>query len=152
MSYFKRALRRSLFLRLALVFMVLFTLVGQTTTRWAGSAFAGAPIPAALPQETGGTQGTPNTLNAPDASSQCTTTAVPAPKSFIARPGQAQRMTNDEATLDLGGDAVTAAIVLTITPLLQTDLAVLDDGMTNVTKGARCGYKFGPHGMHFNKN
>src|SRR4051794_9200878 len=117
MRYFMRALRRSVFVRLALVLILLAMSVGQATTGWGGTAFAGAPIPAVVPQDTSGTQTTPNTLNTPDTSSQCTTASVPAPKSFIARPGQAQRMAHDEATLDLGGDAVTAAIVLTITPL-----------------------------------
>src|SRR4051812_573782 len=114
MRYFMRALRRSVFVRLVLVLILLSLSIGPTSTRWGSSAFAGAPIPAAVPQDGANTLGGPGLPAPPDTSSQCTTASVPAPKSFIARPGQAQRMAHDEATLDLGGDAVTAAIVLTI--------------------------------------
>src|SRR5689334_3409889 len=133
MSYFVHALRRSLFVRLVLVLILLSMPAAQVSGRWATTAFAGASLPTALPQastgtagDTTGTQdgqsapGTQDTVNPVDTPSQCTATTVPPPRSFTARPGQAQKMTNDEATLDVGGEAVTATTVLTITPLIQT--------------------------------
>src|SRR6476620_11825786 len=88
MSYFVRALRRSVFVRLALVVMMLAMPAGQAAPR-PGSAFAGAPLPAALPQDP---------MTTP---SQCTG-SVPASRSFTVSPRQARRLTHDEATLDVG--------------------------------------------------
>jgi len=60
---------------------------------------------------------------------------------------------HDEGTLDLDGDAMDEpASTLSITSLSERDLPPLDPGMTNVTKGPRKGYRFGPHGKKFKKN
>ncbi|HVQ34563.1 MAG TPA: hypothetical protein VMT33_01015, partial [Candidatus Bathyarchaeia archaeon] len=73
------------------------------------------------------------------------------PRSLRAEPHARKRMTHDAATLDVDAGAVDSAVDLSITPLDETGIAALDQGMTNVTRGPRRGYRFQPHGMRFNK-
>jgi RHS repeat-associated protein len=64
-------------------------------------------------------------------------------------PGQAKKIAYDAATLDLPADALAAETTIGVTPLKDEDLARLDTGMTNTTKGPRRGYRFTPHPMKF---
>ncbi|WP_303909107.1 SpvB/TcaC N-terminal domain-containing protein [Thiohalomonas denitrificans] len=58
----------------------------------------------------------------------------------------------DEGVLDLDGDSMDESPdTLTITALTKHDLPPLNPGMTNVTRGPRKGYRFGPHGKKFKK-
>ena len=66
-------------------------------------------------------------------------------------PGQARKVNYDEAALDFGADVVAAETLISITPLAQDNLPALDQGMTNVTKGPRQGYRFLPHMQFRNK-
>src|SRR5829696_8911630 len=80
---------------------------------------------------------------------QCVDTNIPPGRSFTAPGRQILTLTHDEAELRLGADVLTATTVITITPLHSADLPPLDQGMTNVTKGPRCGYRFEPHPARF---
>jgi hypothetical protein len=73
------------------------------------------------------------------------------PRSLRAEPGARKRMTHDAATLDVDAGSVDSAVDLSITPLDEAGIAALDQGMTNVTRGPRRGYRFQPHGMRFKK-
>lgn len=64
-------------------------------------------------------------------------------------PGQARKLVYDAATLDVPADALGGTTDVGITPLGADDLAALDTGMTNVTKGPRKGYRFTPTPMKF---
>lgn len=64
-------------------------------------------------------------------------------------PGQAKKISHDEASLDIDATALGTDTTLSITPLRDIDLPALDAGMTNVTKGPRKGYRFLPHSMKF---
>jgi hypothetical protein len=81
--------------------------------------------------------------------SSCTSGTVAPGRSFSVPHGQAATVSNDDATLVLGPDVLTATTVLTITPLRSADLPALHQGMTNVTNGPRCGYRFQPHPARF---
>src|SRR5205814_2318507 len=70
-------------------------------------------------------------------------------RSFSVPGRQIRTVSHDEASLLLGSDVLTATTVITITPLHPEDTPALDQGMTNVTKGPRCGYRFEPHPAHF---
>jgi RHS repeat-associated protein len=72
-------------------------------------------------------------------------------RSLRVEPGARKRMTHDAATLDVDSGSVDSAIDVSITPLGDEDLAALDQGMTNVTRGPRRGYRFQPHGTRFKK-
>ncbi|RIK42745.1 MAG: hypothetical protein DCC55_07780 [Chloroflexi bacterium] len=76
---------------------------------------------------------------------------LPASATFRAAPGQALRARHDESTLEIGSAAVAAEIAISITPLNSQHLPPLDQGMTNVTRGPRRGYRFLPH-MRFQEN
>ncbi len=73
---------------------------------------------------------------------------LPAYNLAVAR-GQAKKISYDGATLDIAATSLAADTTLGITPLKDDDLARLDQGMTNVTKGPRHGYRFTPHPMKF---
>jgi len=62
------------------------------------------------------------------------------------------RLVHDEGALDIPSGAKENGKKLTISSLKKRDLAPLDAGMVNVTKGPRYGYRFGPHGSKFKKN
>lgn len=62
-----------------------------------------------------------------------------------------QVITYDDACLEIGKDCVTSTFSLCIQPLCRADLAPLDEGMTLVTRGPRCGYRMLPHGTKFEK-
>ncbi|HER20287.1 MAG TPA: hypothetical protein ENO14_04480, partial [Chromatiales bacterium] len=67
--------------------------------------------------------------------------------------GSPFQLEHDEGMLDLDGDSMDESpSSLTISSLSSLDLPPLDPGMTNVTKGPRKGYRFGPHGKKFKKN
>jgi len=70
-------------------------------------------------------------------------------KAFQASPGQAAKMSNDGAMLDIGASAVAAETAISITPLCDKVMPALDAGLTNVTKGPRHAYRFLPHGTRF---
>jgi len=70
-------------------------------------------------------------------------------RSFNVPARQVATVSNDEATLNLDQTVLTNTTVLTITPVGPDDLPALDPGMTNVTKGPRCGYRLQPHPAHF---
>ncbi|HBY96539.1 MAG TPA: sugar-binding protein [Chloroflexi bacterium] len=65
-------------------------------------------------------------------------------------PGQARRIDYEQASLEIGADALPGEILISITPLRQDDVPALDAGMTNITRGPRRGYRFQPH-MRFRK-
>src|SRR5687768_14267285 len=68
---------------------------------------------------------------------ECSTTGLPAAKSFAVPPGQAAKLLHDAAVADVGADALAAETAITVTPLCGQALPVLDQGMTNVTAGPR---------------
>lgn len=73
----------------------------------------------------------------------------PLTKLVLAAPGQTKKVAHDGATIELGPQAVATDTPISITPLSQQELPVLDAGMTNVTQGPRKGYRFLPHGTRF---
>lgn len=79
----------------------------------------------------------------------CNSGPIAAGRSFNVSARQATTVSNDDATLVIDQNVLTATTVLTITPMHLEDLPALDQGMTNVTKGPRCGYRFGPHPARF---
>jgi len=72
-------------------------------------------------------------------------------KSFKVSSGQAAKLSYEAATLELEAGSVSKDTTITITPLDEPDLPLLDQGMADVTLGPRRGYRFYPHKMHFNK-
>lgn len=82
-------------------------------------------------------------------SSQPLRAGLPPSRSATIARGQAKRLTNDGAELEITAGAVAAPTVVSITPLAETDLPSMDQGMTNVTAGPRRGYRFLPHPMKF---
>jgi RHS repeat-associated protein len=70
---------------------------------------------------------------------------------FSVRPEKPSRVSHDDATLELEAGTVAQPVEIAVTPLNDGDLAKLDTGMTNVTRGPRKGYRFEPHGMKFQK-
>jgi len=80
---------------------------------------------------------------------QNTSTFAPRMKSGRVSPGQAKKITHDEAELDVGANAVEGPTSLCIKSLYSLEMPELDQGMTNVTKGPRKGYRFFPKGMKF---
>ncbi|HET9495728.1 MAG TPA: SpvB/TcaC N-terminal domain-containing protein [Chloroflexia bacterium] len=79
----------------------------------------------------------------------CTDAPIAPGRSFSVQGGQATTVSNDDASLVIGTDVLTASTVLTITPLRGGDVPALHQGMTNVTNGPRCGYRFEPHPARF---
>jgi hypothetical protein len=72
-----------------------------------------------------------------------------APRQFHVAPGQARQLLYDESRLELGANALRSETTITMSALDDAKLAALDQGMTNVTKGPRRGYRFLPHGHRF---
>ena len=70
-------------------------------------------------------------------------------RSFPVAAGRARALNHDGLSLQIGADSVLADTTLKITPLPDTDLAALDQGMVNVTRGPRRGYRLQPHGTRF---
>jgi RHS repeat-associated protein len=64
-------------------------------------------------------------------------------------PGKARKLAYEGAELQIGTDALEKEITFGMTPLRDRDVARLDTGMTNVTKGPHKGYRFTPHGARF---
>ncbi|HJX17584.1 MAG TPA: hypothetical protein VJ437_05240, partial [Acidiferrobacterales bacterium] len=69
--------------------------------------------------------------------------------SLAVPPGQAKKINYDAASLELSANSLESETTISITPLKDEDMAMLDQGMTNVTKGPRKGYRFTPHPMKF---
>jgi hypothetical protein len=69
--------------------------------------------------------------------------------SYRVSPKLAGKASYDEAVLEVDVDAVAAPLVISITSLPELELPDLDQGMTNVTKGPRRGYRFLPHNTRF---
>jgi RHS repeat-associated protein len=65
-------------------------------------------------------------------------------------PGQAKKISYKGVTLDIPAGAVDEEVEITIIPLTEGELPLLDAGMVNVTAPA-AGYRFLPHGMKFRK-
>lgn len=80
------------------------------------------------------------------AASKCA--ALPLPRAFTVQPDQAASAAHDGASLRVEPGAFAAPTAISVTPLCQDDLPALDQGMANVTKRPRRGYRFLPH-MHF---
>ena len=72
-------------------------------------------------------------------------------KSFTVSPGQAKKLDYEGATLEIEGGSVSKETTITIIPLGEEDLSLLDQGMANATWGTRRGYRLLPHNMKFNK-
>ena len=64
--------------------------------------------------------------------------------------GQATVLNQLGAQLSVSANALTGRVNLQMVPLSTTDLEPLNPGMTNVTGGNYRGYRFLPHGTHFN--
>jgi RHS repeat-associated protein len=95
-------------------------------------------------------QGDSAQVSAPSASSRSSAAAAAVVPDLSGSPFL---LAHDEGELDLDGDSMDESpSTLTITSLAHRDLPPLDPGMTNVTKGPRKGYRFGPHGKKFKKN
>ena len=75
----------------------------------------------------------------------------PSSKSFVIPPGKAQKLAHEGAILEAPVGSVSMNTVVTITPLVNGDLPSLDQGMNNVTRGPRSGYRMLPHNLRFNK-
>ncbi len=69
--------------------------------------------------------------------------------SLAVPPGLAKKISYDAASLELDAASLASEITIGITPLKDEDLAALDQGLTNVTRGPRKGYRFTPHPMKF---
>lgn len=76
---------------------------------------------------------------------------LPPGKVFTLAPGQAKKELYDDAQIEFGANAVNSTVVISITSLSPEYLPVLSQGMTNVTKGPRHGYRFLPHMKFANK-
>src|SRR5262249_11574514 len=68
------------------------------------------------------------------------------------QPGHAATISYDGATLSIPANALSAPTSIGIAPINQTDMAMLDVGLANLTAGPTCGYRFFPVAMHFNDN
>lgn len=66
-------------------------------------------------------------------------------------PDASQRITYDEATLDITNAALDGEFDLDAQALESRQLPPLDSGMSNVTRGPRAGYRLLPHGKTFKK-
>src|SRR5262245_20583499 len=71
------------------------------------------------------------------------------PRQFQVSPGQARQLLYDESRLELGANALSSPATITMSALDDGKLAMLDQGMTNVTRGPRRGYRFLPHNQRF---
>jgi RHS repeat-associated protein len=72
-------------------------------------------------------------------------------KSFNVPPGRASRLDHEGATLEIPAGSVSRDTIITIIPLEEEEMPLLDQGMTDVTLGPRRGYRLLPHNMKFNK-
>ena len=66
-------------------------------------------------------------------------------------PGEERTVEHEEAELTVGTDALTTPTEIRISALSDIEVAKLDTGLINVTKGPRRGYRMLPH-MRFNAN
>jgi len=64
-------------------------------------------------------------------------------------PRRTKFIKHEDATLEINEEAVDAETQLSISVLYDEDLPKLSSGLLNVTKGARKGYRFLPHGQKF---
>src|SRR5262245_14256549 len=85
------------------------------------------------------------------ATTQCSGDTSP-PFSQTVQPGVPATVTYDGATVVLDARSVSAPTAIGISPINQADLAGLDAGLANMTRGPMCGYRFLPVAMHFNDN
>jgi RHS repeat-associated protein len=127
--------------------------LGATTPRDGLSAAAGSqpapagagdPVdPAAGRAPAGSALATAAALQSADET--CDGAALPGPDSTVAAPGQAAKLAHDAADVQIGADAVVEATTVKGASLCASALPPLDQGMTNVTKGPRRGFRFLPH-------
>jgi RHS repeat-associated protein len=75
---------------------------------------------------------------------------LPEPTVDLVTADTAATLTNDGAVLEIEAASVDADTEISITPLLDAELARLDLGLTNVTRGSGKGYRMLPH-MKFRK-
>jgi RHS repeat-associated protein len=75
----------------------------------------------------------------------CDAAKLPAAGATVANPGQGTKVAHDGATVDVVPGAVSKQTTITAESLCAGDLPLLDQSMTNVTKGPRRGYRFLPH-------
>lgn len=75
-------------------------------------------------------------------------TKLPSTYKKTAKPGQHEKLEFDGAGLELNGSEIDKDITLGISTLTAKDLAVVNPGMTNVTKAGQ-GYRFTPTPMKF---
>ncbi len=98
----------------------------------------------ALPQLVPQSAGDPAT-GAASAQPACTDALMAADTVTVATPGRTTLVSHDGASVSVGGTAVSSTTSITATSLCADQLPPLDQGMTNVTKGPRRGYRFLPH-------
>src|SRR5688572_16275020 len=65
------------------------------------------------------------------------------------KPETTQSISHDDLVLGIANAALDGELNLVIQPLASKQLAGLDGGMSNVTKGPRSGYRMLPHGTKF---
>jgi RHS repeat-associated protein len=66
-------------------------------------------------------------------------------QSWTVPPGQAKKLSYDGATLDINNKALDKTTTISIGSLSDLHVADLDQGMANLTRGPRKGYRFLPH-------
>jgi RHS repeat-associated protein len=72
-------------------------------------------------------------------------------KSFTVPPGRASKLEYEGAELDIPAGSVSQDTTITIIPLEEEEMPLLDAGMDNATQGPWRGYRLLPHNMKFNK-
>ena len=111
---------------------------GQLAGPVVAAAPAEAPIPTTL-------------LREPVDPPACDEATLPPAKSVVAQPRQTVRLVNDAVDVELGDGVVAQSTTVTASSVCDASMAVLDQGMTNVTAGPRRGYRLLPH-MKFRGN
>ena len=76
----------------------------------------------------------------------CDEVTLPPVSSVVAAPRQTTRLAHDAANLELGPEVVNTSTTIQAQSLCNSSMAVLDQGMTNVTTGPRRGYRLTPSG------
>ncbi|HEX6682415.1 MAG TPA: SpvB/TcaC N-terminal domain-containing protein, partial [Candidatus Limnocylindrales bacterium] len=76
----------------------------------------------------------------------CDEATLPPPNTVVAQPRQTVHLNHDTANLEVGPDVVSASTTMEAKSLCQPSMALLDQGMTNVTKGPRRGFRMLPSG------
>ena len=105
------------------------------------AADAGKSVAAAWKLTQGGDPLTGAAAKQPD----CDSARLPAAGSTVAVPGKTTEVSQDGATVEVTPGAVAKATTISAVSVCAGDLPPLDQGMANVTKGPRRGYRFLPH-------